>query len=165
MTTTLTSLPTELPAAPSARGAAAVAGRGLDARPARGRDRTRPGGRLTSYGPVPTTARPRGRAAAPTPAQVRTRVGTAVSVLALVAALLVVGVSQLLAPGTAGVPGATSVVRVQPGDTLSGIAERQVPGVPARDVVERIVELNGLASPALRPGQTLTVPALAATVR
>ncbi|GAB2937558.1 hypothetical protein GCM10027047_37680 [Rhodococcus aerolatus] len=95
----------------------------------------------------------------------RTRVGTALSVLALLAALVVVGVSQLLAPGTPGVPTSTAVVQVQPGDTLSAIAGRAAPDAPRQAVVDRIVELNGLGSPAVRAGQTITVPAAAAVVR
>lgn len=134
-------------------------------RPARRPATTRPGGRLTAYGPVTTTARASRPAGVPTAAQVRTRVGTAVSVLALLGVLLVVAASRLLAPAGPGVPATTAVVTVQPGDTLSAIAAETAPEAPRQAVVDRIVELNGLGSPAVRAGQTITVPAAAAVVR
>lgn len=156
------------------RGAGTAAGRragcsGVDrtgvVRPARERARQRPGGRLTAYGPVTTTRPGARRPAPPSAARVRVRVGTALTVLALLVGLAVAGVAGVLAPGEVAVPTATTVVQVQPGDTLTGIAGQRAPGVPTDATVARIVELNGLGSAALRPGQSLTVPSGPASVR
>lgn len=133
-------------------------------RPPRARAIIRPGGRLTTYGPVTTSCRARAPRV-PSAAQVRARVGTTLSVLALLAALVVVGVSRLLAPEGPGVPESTAVVQVTPGDTLSAIAARTAPDAPRQAVVDRIVELNGLSSSAVRAGQTITVPTGAAVMR
>ena len=127
----------------------------------RDRARTRPGGRLTEYGPVTTRRPARGAVHPVSRARVRVRIGVALAALALLGALAVAGVSSLLAPGGPGVPVGTTVIQVQPGDTLSGIAAQRAPGAPRQATVDRIVALNGLTSPSVRPGQTLTVPAAA----
>lgn len=126
----------------------------------RPRARTRPGGRFTEYGPV-TTARPAPAVRPVSRTRIRVRIGVALAGLALLGALVIAGVSSLLAPGGPGVPAGTAVIQVQPGDTLSGIAAQRAPSAPRQATVDRIVALNGLTSPSVRPGQTLTVPAAA----
>jgi hypothetical protein len=79
-------------------------------------------------------------------------------VLAIAAAAAVIGLAFMANSGTASVPASTTVVRVQPGQTLWDIAERSAPGSDTEAVVSRIRELNGLGEVALRPGQPLTVP-------
>lgn len=69
----------------------------------------------------------------------------------------VVGVGMLTNSGAGSVPEETSVVRVQPGETLWDVAERVAPGSDVGAVVARIQEINGLDG-TLRPGQALTVP-------
>ena len=59
---------------------------------------------------------------------------------------------------TARVPDRLGVVRVEPGESLADVAHRVAPGAPARQVAERIRELNDLASPALAAGQPLIAP-------
>lgn len=58
----------------------------------------------------------------------------------------------------AAVPDRLAVVRVEPGESLQDVAHRVAPGAPARQVAERIRELNDLNSPALAAGQTLIAP-------
>lgn len=53
---------------------------------------------------------------------------------------------------------ATSTLTVAPGDTLWAIAVRVDPHSDPRAVVERLRELNGLASTQLRAGEELVVP-------
>lgn len=79
-------------------------------------------------------------------------------VLGVVVCLAVIGVGLLAGAGPAPVPEATTVVRVQPGESLWELADRVAPGADAEAVVGRIQELNGLQSSALRPGQPLRVP-------
>ena len=62
------------------------------------------------------------------------------------------------AGSTARVPDRLGVVRVEPGESLRDVAHRVAPGAPARQVAERIRELNDLNSPALVGGQTLIAP-------
>ncbi|OLR95234.1 hypothetical protein BJP25_07915 [Actinokineospora bangkokensis] len=79
--------------------------------------------------------------------------------LAGVVAAAVVGLGAF-AGSVAGadVPRTTTVVRVQPGETLSGLAERMAPGSDTAAVVDRIRELNALPDGSIRSGQPLTVP-------
>lgn len=56
------------------------------------------------------------------------------------------------------VPDRLSVVRVEPGESLQDVAHRVAPEAPARQVADRIRELNNLRSPALASGQTLIAP-------
>ncbi|MFD7160985.1 LysM peptidoglycan-binding domain-containing protein [Kribbella sp. NPDC059898] len=84
---------------------------------------------------------------------------TAVSVLVFGAAVLVLGlrVAGVLEPG----PHFTHTVPVQvaPGQTLWSIAEFTNPGQDPTIVVEKIANLNKLATPAdITPGQTLQIP-------
>jgi LysM repeat protein len=56
-------------------------------------------------------------------------------------------------------PPARTVV-VEPGETLWDIASAADPGTDPRVVVERIIDLNGLAGdPTVQPGQELRLPA------
>jgi hypothetical protein len=56
------------------------------------------------------------------------------------------------------VPDRLAVVRVEAGESLQDVAHRVAPDAPARQVAERIRELNDLNSPALAAGQTLIAP-------
>jgi hypothetical protein len=58
----------------------------------------------------------------------------------------------------AAVPDRLAVVRVEPGESLQDVAHRVAPDAPARQVTERIRELNDLSSPAVAAGQTLIAP-------
>lgn len=88
--------------------------------------------------------------------------------LALVAGIitlwlgLVANIGQAVngdAPGSAAaVPDRLAVVRVEPGESLQDIAHRVAPDAPARQVAQRIRELNDLNSPAVAAGQTLIAP-------
>jgi len=49
-------------------------------------------------------------------------------------------------------------VRVEPGESLQDVAHRVAPQAPARQVAERIRELNDLSSPTVAAGQTLIAP-------
>src|SRR6516165_2022340 len=48
-----------------------------------------------------------------------------------------------------------AVVRVEAGESLRDVAHRVAPDAPARQVADRIRELNDLNSPSLAAGQTL----------
>ncbi len=56
------------------------------------------------------------------------------------------------------VPDRLSVVRVESGESLQDVAHRVAPDAPARQVADRIRELNGMNSPTLVAGQTLIAP-------
>ena len=74
---------------------------------------------------------------------------------------LVANVGQILngdSAAAAHVPDRLAVVRVEPGESLQDVAHRIAPDAPARQVAERIRELNDLNSPALAAGQTLIAP-------
>ena len=60
------------------------------------------------------------------------------------------------APGVAEQHLARVVVR--PGQSLWSVAERADPGADTRQVIEEIVELNGLTGDAVAAGQLLWVP-------
>lgn len=62
------------------------------------------------------------------------------------------------ADSSARVPDRLSVVRVEPGESVTDVAARVAPGAPVRQVAERIRELNDLNSPTLSAGQTLIAP-------
>jgi hypothetical protein len=62
------------------------------------------------------------------------------------------------AAAAAPVPDRLSVVKVEPGESLQDVAHRVAPEAPARQVADRIRELNNLSSPALAAGQTLIAP-------
>jgi hypothetical protein len=110
--------------------------------------------------PVPSSrpTRPTG----PVRALRLTRRGRLLATLVLLAGFLAGGV--LLAGGlaTAGTePGAAATaerITVAPGETLWGIAEREVPGTDPRDTVAEILELNHLQSAAVEAGSVLLLP-------
>ncbi|HVK25391.1 MAG TPA: LysM peptidoglycan-binding domain-containing protein [Actinokineospora sp.] len=56
------------------------------------------------------------------------------------------------------VPRTTTVVRVEPGESLSELAVRMAPDSDVSAMVAKIRELNGLTDAAVRVGQPLTVP-------
>ena len=75
---------------------------------------------------------------------------------------LVANVGQLIngdsASSATHLPDRVAVVRVEAGESLQDVAHRVAPDAPARQVAERIRELNDLSSPALAAGQTLIAP-------
>ena len=85
---------------------------------------------------------------------------------ALLTALVVMGIlgiAHLRAPQHSGsVPMATAVVHVRGGESLSDVAGRVAPGSPVGAVVDKILELNGLTTAAVHPGQTLVAPSSSA---
>jgi hypothetical protein len=97
------------------------------------------------------------------PVTVATTVG-----LALVAGIitlwlgLVANIGEALNGGSAGavasVPDRLAVVRVEPGESLQDVAHRVAPQAPARQVADRIRQLNDLNSPSVAAGQTLIAP-------
>jgi LysM domain len=56
------------------------------------------------------------------------------------------------------VPDRLAVVRVEAGESLQDVAHRVAPDAPARQVADRIRELNDLNSPTVAAGQTLIAP-------
>jgi hypothetical protein len=70
----------------------------------------------------------------------------------------VLGLGVLSGSGESSVPDRTSVVRVEPGESLWDLAERVAPGSDKQAVVERIRDLNGGLAGGVMPGQPLTVP-------
>lgn len=84
-------------------------------------------------------------------------------VLAVVAAAITVWLGLIAqfgaaAGGAPAVPDQLGVVRVQSGESLQHLAARVAPDTPTHQVIDRIVELNGLESVALTSGQTLIAP-------
>ncbi len=75
---------------------------------------------------------------------------------------LVANMGQVLNGGSAGsaahVPDRLAVVRVEAGESLQDVAHRVAPDAPARQVAERIRDLNDLESSTLVAGQTLIAP-------
>lgn len=82
----------------------------------------------------------------------------------VVGLVVLVGVALTLrAPLAAAGPAAPALpvhaVTVSAGETLWGLAASvTAPGEDVRDVLDRIVELNGLSDSTVRPGQQLLVP-------
>jgi LysM repeat protein len=83
-----------------------------------------------------------------------------VVLLALLAAVLALGidVARSTASTEAGGAAQHQTVIVQPGDTLWAIARDVAPDDDPRDMVQRLLDLNGLTSPVIIPGQHLAVP-------
>jgi LysM domain len=83
-----------------------------------------------------------------------------VVLLALLAAMLALGIdaARSLASTEPGAAAQHHVVIVQPGDTLWQIARDVAPGDDPRETVQRLLDLNGLSSPVIVPGQELAVP-------
>lgn len=78
-----------------------------------------------------------------------------IPIIALVATFLLLG-----GRGEASTPAITVEHRVAAGDTLWDLAAGvTAPGEDVRSTVDRIEDLNGLTSSALRPGQVLLLPA------
>lgn len=75
---------------------------------------------------------------------------------------LVGNIGEALNGGSGGsaaqVPDRLAVVRVEPGESLQDLAHRVAPEAPARQVADRIRELNDLHSPSVAAGQTLIAP-------
>ena len=85
-----------------------------------------------------------------------------VVLLALVAAVLALGIdaARSIASTDPGTATQYRTVIVQPGDTLWDIARDLAPGSDPRETVQRLLDLNGLPSPFIVPGQELAVPPL-----
>jgi hypothetical protein len=79
-----------------------------------------------------------------------------VAVVSLIAAKAVQATSRSAPPRVA--EQALARVVVRPGQSLWSVAERADPGADTRQVIEQIVELNGLAGDAVVAGQWLWVP-------
>lgn len=81
-------------------------------------------------------------------------------ILAFTALILVCwAIGSPLAESRTSQPELLPAITVEKGDTLWGIALRIAePDQDIRDVVERLVKLNRMNSPALTPGQTLFLP-------
>ncbi|WP_347353317.1 LysM peptidoglycan-binding domain-containing protein [Intrasporangium sp.] len=80
--------------------------------------------------------------------------------------LLLLGVTLLLAAAgltaatmLTSAPTRTHAVTVQAGQTLSGIAAGELPGVPLRDAIVEIQLANSLSTDQVHSGQTLMIPA------
>lgn len=56
-------------------------------------------------------------------------------------------------------PAGTSVVYVRSGESLTALAKRIAPDLPADGVIAQVRELNGLETSGLTVGQALVVPA------
>ena len=80
----------------------------------------------------------------------------------LVVTVLVATVVSLLGVGLAGqlasATGEPRTITVQSGQTLSGVAARELPGVSSAEAVVELQVANGLSSTALHAGQQLVIP-------
>ncbi|WP_205730051.1 LysM peptidoglycan-binding domain-containing protein [Blastococcus sp. TF02-8] len=111
--------------------------------------------------PRPTpVARVRVASAPPARLRLTARGRRLVAVLGLAAAVGLVALGDAL--GGEGEDGlalmGTSSVVVERGDTLWGIAQAVAGDGDVREVVDRIVELNGLQGGEIEPGQVLSLP-------
>jgi LysM repeat protein len=79
------------------------------------------------------------------------------SVITLLLVMVAVGGTSADASATSGGPATSSVV-VQAGDSLWTIAKSLQPNGDPRSMMQTLVELNGLSSSPLIPGQQLIVP-------
>ncbi len=112
--------------------------------------------------PLTRTARPSTRPASPNPLRLTVRGRLALLVLSTCFLALVVLVSGRFTAdaGTSAPLGpATSVVVVQPGESLWQIARQIAPSADPREVVTIIRELNGLGDTTVVAGQSVVVPA------
>jgi LysM repeat protein len=104
----------------------------------------------------PHAVRSAGAAGATRPPARLTRFGRLVIALALATAIAVLGVGLAGQLATAG--SAPRTVTVVSGDTLSEIADRELPGLPIADGVIEIQLANGLSSSQVSAGQALVIP-------
>jgi hypothetical protein len=81
------------------------------------------------------------------------------AVFTALAVLALVGIGALSSGDVAATNGATEVVRVAAGESLSDIAAKVAPGQAVGSVIEQIMDLNAMSSSGLSVGQTLIVPA------
>lgn len=72
-----------------------------------------------------------------------------------------IGLAHLRAGDVTSTPGATAVVQVRGGETLSDVAVRIAPDSPVGQVVAEIIELNAMSGAGVHAGQTLITPASA----
>jgi LysM domain len=173
----------ELPEVPASGSAAAPAGQLRSLATAAPRDTaasraaarwTRPGQTLTAFRPAqpPHATTEPGRAARtairPGPSSLPLRltrrgrvVAGAAAALLLTALLLIAsGAAQATshsAPGGAAQQNRTRVL-VRPGQSLWSVAESADPGADTRQVIQQIIELNGLSGDVVTAGQQLWVP-------
>ncbi|QLQ10789.1 MAG: LysM peptidoglycan-binding domain-containing protein [Nocardioidaceae bacterium] len=90
-----------------------------------------------------------------------TRRGRVVIVIAFLAMLFAAAIgmgANSLATGGSGEPVPTQTVVVGSGDTLWGIASEVAEPGKTRSMMQRIAELNALATTTLQPGQKIAVP-------
>lgn len=89
-----------------------------------------------------------------------TRRGRLVAFAASVAALvtMVVGAGQVAGASADAESPQASVVVVQAGETLWGIAQDVAPGSDPRRVVQQIRQMNDLGTSPIVPGQAIMVP-------
>ena len=123
-------------------------------RPAASRGaRTSPASRVATRAPRVTTQ-------ADVPAIRLTRRGRLAAFAASLAALavIVVGAGQIADASASEQSAQHSVVVVQAGDTLWGIAKEIAPKTDRRAVVHQIRQLNDLGTRSLRAGQSIVVP-------
>jgi hypothetical protein len=80
------------------------------------------------------------------------------AVFTALAVLALVGIGALSSGDVAATNGATEVVRVAAGESLSDIAAKVAPGQAVGSVIEQIMDLNAMSSSGLSVGQTLIVP-------
>ncbi|MQY25264.1 LysM peptidoglycan-binding domain-containing protein [Nocardia aurantia] len=108
--------------------------------------------------PARMAGRPRGLDAA---ARVeRAQLGLAsLAAAALLSAAVVAGLIALAQIRSADASATrTALVQVGEGESLADVAQRVDPEDPAREVVRKIVDLNGLRGAEVAPGRTLIVP-------
>ena len=79
-------------------------------------------------------------------------------VLVVAGTLVLASVGLAVAARGGAPPANTTVVVVQPGDTLWSIATAQYPGDDVRVRIEDIEQANGLSGPTIEVGQTLKLP-------
>jgi predicted Zn-dependent protease len=79
--------------------------------------------------------------------------------LALTLSVAAVAVSMLLGlGGAAAAPGTLGSVEVRPGQTLTHIAQAEMPGIPVAEAVARIQLANNLPSTHVTAGQVIAIP-------
>jgi hypothetical protein len=113
-------------------------------------------GRMSAARPVVVRRARRAGVVVPVP---RWRAALGWLLVAVLAAVAVVGLGLLAdAARSARVPSAIAPVRVEVGESLWQVARRTAPSADPEVVAARIVELNDLGSPSVRPGQVLLSP-------